>query len=168
MSAPTFTRTNTPFAMTCRVAVNIEANAGIVWSLLTDARGFSRWNSTITGIEGQIREGERLRLHVPGTDRIFTPRVSALVPGRHMVWSNGLAPIFKGVRSFDVGPRTDASTDFAMEERFTGVVFALTRGVLPDFRPIFETYADDLKREAQRIAHERDLAPGRRAESTAG
>ena len=26
---------------------------------------------------------------------------------------------------------------------------------LPDLRPIFEAYADDLKREAERIAHER-------------
>ena len=31
-------------------------------------------------------------------------------------------------------------------------MFALTRSMLPDFRPIFETYANDLKREAERIA----------------
>ena len=31
----------------------------------TDAKAFSRWNSTVTDIEGEIREGERLRLHVP-------------------------------------------------------------------------------------------------------
>ena len=33
-----------------------------------------------------------------------------------------------------------------------GAMFALTRSMLPDFRPIFETYANDLKREAERIA----------------
>ena len=38
-----------------------------------------------------------------------------------------------------------------MEERFSGVVFALTRKLLPDFRPIFEAYAIDLARESQRI-----------------
>jgi hypothetical protein len=27
--------------------------------------------------------------------------------------------------------------------------------MLPDFRPIFEAYANDLKREAERIANER-------------
>jgi hypothetical protein len=42
-----------------------------------------------------------------------------------------------------------------MKEHVSGVVFALTRGMLPDFRPIFEAYASDLKREAERIAHER-------------
>lgn len=142
--------------MTCGVEVNVEASAEIVWSLLIDAKGFSRWNSTITAIEGDIREGERLRLHVPGTNRTFTPRVSGVVPARRMVWGDGLALIFKGVRTFVLKPRDDGSTDFVMEERFSGVIFALTKGMLPDFRPIFEAYANDLKREAQRVAHDRE------------
>ena len=37
-----------------------------------------------------------------------------------------------------------------MEEQFSGVVFALVKGSLPDFGPIFERYASDLKREAER------------------
>ncbi len=150
-----FTRTNSVFAMTCGVEINIRARAEIVWSLLTDATGFPRWNSTVTAIEGQIREGERLRLHVPGTKRTFTPRVSAVVAARRMTWSDGLAGIFRGVRTFVLEPHDDGSTDFVMEERFSGLMFALFKKMLPDFRPIFEAYANDLKREAERIAHER-------------
>jgi hypothetical protein len=143
--------------MTCRVEINIHASAEIVWGLLTDANGFARWNSTVSGVEGQIREGERLKLHVPGTKRTFTPKVSGVVPARHMTWSDGFAPLFKGVRTFGLEPRGSDSTDFRMEERFCGVLFALTKGMLPDFRPIFEAYASDLRREAQRIAHERAI-----------
>ena len=156
MSDARLTRPSSAFVMTCGVKVNIEASAELVWSLLTDAKGFSRWNSTITAIEGNIREGERLRLHVPGTNRTFTPRVSGVVPARRMVWGDGLALIFKGVRTVMLKPRDDGSTDFVMEERFSGVMFALTKGMLPDFRPIFEAYANDLKREAQRVAHDRE------------
>ena len=141
--------------MTCAVEVNIRASVEIVWSLLTDAQGFSRWNSTVSAIEGHIREGERLRLHVPGTNRTFTPKVSGIVPARRMIWSDGLAPIFKGVRTFELKPLNNNSTDFMMEERFSGLIFALTKGMLPDFRPIFEAYASDLKREAERVALER-------------
>ena len=90
MNDSRFTQTNSLFAMTCGVEVNIRANAEIVWSLLTDANGFPRWNSTVTAIEGQIREGERLRLHVPGTKRTFTPKVSGVVAARRMIWSDGL------------------------------------------------------------------------------
>jgi len=152
MSDARFTRTTSAFAMTCGVEINIETSAEIVWNLLTDARGFPRWNSTVTRIEGEIREGERLRLHVPGTKRTFTPTVSDVVPARRMVWGDGFAPVFKGVRTFVLKPRNDGSTDFVMEERFSGVLFALTKSLLPDFRPIFEAYANDLKREAQRVA----------------
>ena len=124
-----------------------------VWSLLTDAEGFPRWNSTVSGIEGQIREGERLRLRVPGTDRVFTPKVSGVVPNERMTWTGGVAPIFKGVRTFALKPRNDGSTDFEMEERFSGLILPLVKGSMPDFGPVFERYANDLKREAERATH---------------
>ena len=152
MNDPRFTQATSTFAMTCTVEVHIQANANVVWSLLTDAKGFARWNSTVTRIEGDIREGERLRLHVPGTQRTFTPRVSGVVPAQRMVWSDGFNPVFKGVRTFELKPGPDGSTDFLMREHFSGFVFALVKGTLPDFRPIFEAYAGDLKREAERLS----------------
>lgn len=136
--------------MTCGVEVNIRASAAIIWSVLTDAQGFPRWNSTVSSIEGQIREGERLRLRVPGTNRTFTPTVSGVVPNERMTWTGGFAPIFKGVRTFTLRPRNDGSTDFAMEERFSGLLLPLIKGSMPDFGPVFERYASDLKREAER------------------
>lgn len=161
MKDPTFTQTNSAFAMTCAVEVNIQADDGVVWGLLTDASGFPRWNSTVAGIEGEIREGERIRLHVPGTNRTFTPRVSAVVPAQRMTWSDGFNHVFKGVRTFELKSRDEGSTDFVMEEHFSGLVFALVKGMLPDFRPIFLAYASDLKREAERIAQEHGDATGR-------
>lgn len=152
MNEPRFTQTNSAFVMVCRVEVNIGAEAQVVWKLLTDAQGFPRWNSTISSIEGQIREGERLRVRAPGTKRIFTPKVSGVVPNERMTWSDGSSPMFKGVRTFSLSPGSNGSTDFAMEERFSGLIFALVKGSLPDFRPIFEAYASDLKREAERAA----------------
>ncbi len=152
MNQPRFSQTHSTFAMVCGVEVNIRSGAQEIWRLLADAPGFPRWNSTVTRIEGQIREGERLRLHVPGTARTFTPKVSGVVPNERMSWSDGFAPMFKGVRTFKLSPRGDGSTDFAMEERFSGLIFALVKGSLPDFKPIFEAYASDLKREAERAA----------------
>jgi hypothetical protein len=171
MSETQFTRRSSVFAMTCAAKVNIRASAKIVWSLLTDATGFGRWNSTVTAVEGSIREGERLKLHVPGTTRTFTPTVSGVVPARRMIWSDGLAPVFRGVRTFVLEPCGNASTDFMMEERFSGVMFALTKGMLPAFRPVFEAYANDLKREAERVASEREaerVASEREAEAPPG
>jgi len=141
--------------MTCRVEVNIDAGAESVWKLLVDADGYPRWNSTVTGIDGDIREGARIKIHVPGTRQTFTPKVSGVVPCQRMLWMNGVGGVFKGVRRFKLQSRPDGSTDFEMEERFSGLIFALTRKMLPDFQPIFEAYASDLKREAQRLEREK-------------
>ena len=67
-----------------------------------------------------------------------------------MTWTGGFAPMFKGVRTFELKPRGDGSTDFAMEERFSGLVLPLMKGSMPDFGPVFEAYANDLKRAAER------------------
>jgi hypothetical protein len=136
--------------MTCAVTVNIRTRAERIWRLLTDADYFPHWNSTIAGIEGHIREGERLRLRIPGTKRTFTPKVLGVVPCERMTWTGGFAPLFKGVRTFALTPRDDESTDFAMTERFSGLMLPLVKGSLPDFGPIFERYANDLKNEAER------------------
>lgn len=135
--------------MTCGVALEIRASAGRIWSLLTDANGFPRWNSTVTRVEGQIREGERLRVHVPGTDRTFTPRVSGMVLDERMTWTGGFSPVFKGVRTFELRPSDDGSTEFVMEERFSGLMLPFVKGSMPDFGPVFERYANDLKHEAE-------------------
>jgi hypothetical protein len=147
---PSITQTRSIFTMTCRVEIRINARPDSVWRILTDADGFPRWNSTVTKIEGVIREGERLRLHVPGTGRTFTPTVRNAVSARRMAWTAGFAPLFKGVRTFELSPRNDGSTRFAMEEHFSGLMLPLVKRSLPELGPIFERYANDLKREAEK------------------
>jgi len=68
------------------------------------------------------------------------------------VWSDGFAPMFKGVRTFTLAPNPDGSTAFSMVEVLSGVMLPMIKGSLPDFGPTFEAYAADLKREAERTA----------------
>jgi len=153
VSTSIFTRTNGIFTMSCRVKIEIGASAQIVWRLLTNAAAFPDWNSTVTRIEGEITSGQRLRVHVPGSRMVMTPTVSDVEPMRRMVWSDGAPGVFRGVRVFTLSPNGPNTTAFAMEERFSGLVFGLVRAALPDFREIFETYASDLKRHAEQVAH---------------
>ena len=78
--------------------------------------------------------------------------MSGLVPNQRMTWTGGLAPIFTGVRTFVLRPRADGSTDFSMDERFSGVMLPLIVRFLPDFGPVFVSFASDLKREAERFS----------------
>ena len=150
MQEPKITRAQAVFSLVCGVEVNVRAGAENLWRLLTDAEGFPRWNSTVRRIEGDIRDGNRLRLHVPGSERSFTPKVTIAAPGERMTWSGGFAPLFKGVRTFALQPRSDGSTDFSMAERFSGLMLPLVKRSLPDFGIVFAQFASDLKTEAER------------------
>ena len=81
--------------------------------------------------------------------RTFRPKVTRLVKDALMEWSDGMAPMFKGVRRFTLIPQPDGSTEFEMREVFAGIMLPMIKGSLPDFRPAFETYAADLKRAAE-------------------
>jgi hypothetical protein len=67
-----------------------------------------------------------------------------------MTWTGGFAPMFQGVRTFELKPGVGGSTKFAMEERFAGLMLPLIKKSLPDFGPIFDRYARDLKQAAER------------------
>lgn len=149
MTPPAVTQGRGAFSLFCRVEVAIRAHAGRIWELLTDASGFPRWNSTVTRIEGRILEGERLRVHVPGTDRVFNPLVTGVVRDRRMTWTGGFSPVFKGVRTFELHPHSDGACTFVMAERFSGLMIPLVRSSMPDFGPVFSRYADDLRRAAE-------------------
>jgi hypothetical protein len=150
MTDPKVTQTRSTFSLTCRVENSIDARPERIWSLLTDAKDFARWNSTVTGIDGRITDGERIRIQVPGTSRTPTLRISGVVPPIRMTWTGGTVAIMRAVRTFELTSHNGDSTFFIMEERLSGLLLPLVGRSLPDFGPIFETFASDLKREAER------------------
>jgi hypothetical protein len=137
------------FRMECRVSINIHAAAEKIWLLLTNAADFPRWNSTVTSLKGSIAQGQKLELRVPISDRTFSPKVTEVVTATRMVWRDGMAPMFAGERTFTLRPRPDGTTDFEMVEIFTGLMLPMIKGSLPDFGPVFDRYALDLKKEAE-------------------
>jgi hypothetical protein len=144
------TKTSSTLRMACAVSTTILASPERVWRLLTDAAAFPRWNSTVTSIEGEIAEGRTLKVRVPSApSRVFKPKVARLLPAQLMIWSDGMAPMFKGVRTFTLTPNADGSTEFSMREEFSGLMLPMIKGSLPDFAPVFEAYAADLKRAAE-------------------
>lgn len=145
------TQTSSTFRSTCSIRCAIAAPPAAIWALLTDAKGFPRWNKTVTSIEGHIALGGKLAVRVPVSDRTFTPEVVELVPERRMVWADGMAPMFKGTRTFTLEAQQDGTTLFTMTEVFAGLMLPMIKGSLPDFGPIFEQYAHDLKAEAERV-----------------
>lgn len=146
---PTAVKTKSTFRHAIRVDVEIKATPEKIWRLLTDVADAPRWNSTVTKIDGRVALGEQLEIVVPISTRTFTVKVDALEPHTRLVWSDGNA-VFRGVRTYSLTPKGVGSTAFSMEEVFTGFMLPLIGLSLPDFKPVFEQYAVDLKKEAER------------------
>jgi hypothetical protein len=150
MDQPTVETTQNTFRQSCRVRCDIAASPDAIWAILTDARAFPTWNSTVTSLEGDIAVGSKLGLKVTiDPKRTFHPKVTKMEPAREMEWSDGFAPMFRGVRTFRLEKKADGRTEFTMEEVFSGIMLPMIRGTLPDFRPAFEAFARDLARAAE-------------------
>jgi len=149
MTTPHARTSSSTFRMECAIAVDIAAPIKKIWGLLSNARQLPSWNSTITSLDGEIALGNTLKLRVPISDRTFSPRVTELDAPHRMVWSEGFAPMFRGVRSFTLAEAA-GGTRFEMLEVFSGLMLPMIRKSLPDFAPAFERYAADLKLAAER------------------
>lgn len=143
-------KTKSAFRMEYTITVNVQAPASRLWALLTNAADFPRWNSTLISIEGKIAPGEHIQLKAKSApDRVFNLAISEFEPQKRMVWSDGNA-MFAGVRTFSLTLQTNGTTDFNMSEVYTGLMLPMIAGSLPDFGPVFEQYAADIKREAEK------------------
>ena len=56
------TTVKTTFSRQTSVSIEIQADVSIIWTLLTNAADFTRWNSTVTSLEGNIKKGEKIKL----------------------------------------------------------------------------------------------------------
>jgi hypothetical protein len=145
------TKSRTTFRMECSVSNTIKANPEKIWKLLTDAANYTKWNSTLSSLEGNISFGGTVKMKVPqAPGRIFKVKVVEFTPNKTMLWRDGFAPMFMGRRYFSLQPNADGTTTFMMSEVFSGLMLPMIAGKLPDFVPIFERYAADLKKEAEK------------------
>lgn len=129
----------------------IEATPDAIWAVLTDAPGYTDWDSGAERVEGRIAPGETITVYSkvnPG--RAFPVKVAEFSPGRKMVWSGGMPlGLFKGVRTFTLSPQGNGAIRFTMREEYTGPLASLITRSIPDLGPSFEQFATGLKRRAE-------------------
>jgi uncharacterized protein YndB with AHSA1/START domain len=141
------TTVKTTFSRETSVSIQIKADAAIVWNLLTNASRYPKWNSTVTSIEGNIALGETIRLKSTlDAKRTFKLKVKEFEPEKRLVWGSG-----QGNRIYTITKNTDGSITFSMTEKIGGLMFPMYAKMIPPFDLSFEQFANDLKKEAERI-----------------
>ncbi len=144
------TTTRTTFRLAIAVTKSIEAQARTVWNLLTDLRAQSKWNSTLTSIEGKIALGERVSFKVPeAPGQTFSPKIAAYDEPKSMVWRLNRWPLLVSERTYRLTPGPHGSTELTIDEVFQGLLLPVIAKSLPDFAAMFERTATDLKAAAE-------------------
>ncbi len=137
------------FEMQTGIEINIKSSSEKIMNLLTNAKDFTNWNSTIISIDGEIKEGETIKL-VSKLDPKRTFKLKVSKPSNDtLVFSDGFALMVSVVRTFTLKSKTDGTTDFSMVEVFKGIMLPMIKNSLPDFKENFEQYASDLKKVAE-------------------
>jgi hypothetical protein len=144
------TTTRTTFRLAIAVTQSIDAPVTTVWNLLTDLRAQSKWNATLTSIEGKVALGERVLFKVPDAPgQTFNPKVVAYDEPRSMVWRLNRWPLIVGERTYRLTAGPHGSTEFTIDEVFQGLALPLIAKSFPDFGAMFERTATDLKAAAE-------------------
>lgn len=137
----------TTFSRTTEVTIDVNADAAILWALLTNAADYTRWNSTITSMEGSIELGKTIKLmSTLDTKRTFKLKIKKITAEQELIWGDG-----KGNRSFLLKQMQPGTIRFTMHEKIGGLLFPLYAKYIPPFDTAFEQFAKDLKKEAEAI-----------------
>ena len=105
--------------------IEIDASAELVWQVLTDFSTFPDWNPFVKSLEGEVREGERIKVRLKGMT--FRPTVLKFEPNSEFRWLGHLVipGIFDGEHYFRVEQSEADPVRFVQGERFTGVLVPL-------------------------------------------
>jgi len=126
-----------------------------VWAILTDLSQWPQWNTTVISTDGKVALGAKVKVTVkanPG--RAFAVTVKTLDAPRTMTWVGGMPlGLFAGTRTYTLTPVGD-STEFAMEEVYTGALAGLFTKSIPDLQPSFDEFASCLKSRAEAMTSE--------------
>ena len=135
------------FSRQTSITIDINADASIVWALLTNAADYPRWNSTVISIDGKIALGEKINLKsVLDPKRTFKLKVKSFETGKKLVWGDAM-----GERIYTIINDQKSGVTFSMSEKIGGPLFPLFAKMIPPFDSSFEQFAAELKKEAEII-----------------
>ncbi|RAX16758.1 hypothetical protein DC347_10745 [Pseudarthrobacter sp. AG30] len=130
-------------------ATLINARTSTVWEILTDAGNYTVWESGITDIDGEVRNGSTIRVRTTSSgERRYRLRVEQ-IPGEVMTWTGGLPlGLYKNVRTFTLSTEA-AMTHLRVTEEHTGPLAGLLAKPVPNAQQSFTKYVQAVKARAE-------------------
>jgi len=113
-----------------RTEIEMDASPEAIWRILADFDRFPEWNPFIREIEGEMKEGSRLRVRLEpsgGKGMTFRPVVKRVEINREFRWLGHLIlpGLFDGEHIFEILPAVTGKTRFIQRESFRGLLVPL-------------------------------------------
>jgi hypothetical protein len=113
---------------TAQTSVVIKASPSTVWRILTDGPRYSEWNPVHVRLEGEVREGATVKIHLrepSGKVSVFDSKVRRTIPERELNQGGGVPGIFTFNHTFLLEPAF-GGTHVIQREEFRGIGVVLT------------------------------------------
>jgi hypothetical protein len=138
-----------------RTEIEINADPGKVWKILTDFEKYDQWNPFINRIIGQAKQGGKIEIHIEtpgGKKRKYGPMVTKVEQGRELRWL-GKSLLLNGEHIFTIEQLQAGRVRFVHREVFDGLLTLIFgRSLDIDVRQGFEEMNRALKEKAERAA----------------
>lgn len=107
--------------------IEITASPEAVWSVLINFNQYSAWNPFIKEVEGEIKEGSRLKVRIkaPGRSTMtFKPVIKRVVFNTEICWLGHLIipGLFDGEHRFEILTIASRKVRFIQGETFRGLL----------------------------------------------
>lgn len=107
-----------------RTAVEIDAPREQVYAVLADFKSYPEWNPYHRKIEGNLKVGSKMTIHVTrpdGKEVKVPPHMMRVVENEEITWGGGIKGIFHGVHSFILESPSSGKTLLKHNEDFSGI-----------------------------------------------
>ena len=127
----------------------INARASTVWEVITDTGNLTVWESGITAIDGELRNGGTIRIKTTDAGgRGLRLRVQQM-PGEVMTWTSGLPlGLLRRIRTFTLSPRAGL-THLKVKEEISGPLAGLLGNNRPDTTRTLNDYVHAVTKRAE-------------------
>jgi hypothetical protein len=137
--------------------ITISADPEKIWSVLTDAKGYKEWNPVIVPIEGEFREGEKIKNQMKqpdGKQSVLESTVKKMIKQKEMNQYGGIPGVLTFDHKYLLEP-VDGATRVTQHEEYRGigVLFWDASWVEPAYRKVNEALKDrviHLKKNGQK------------------
>jgi uncharacterized protein YndB with AHSA1/START domain len=127
----------------------ISARPSTVWDILTDTCNVAVWESGITAIDGDMRDGGTIRIMMNGNERGGLRMRVQQLPGEVMRWEASL-PLGLLQRTFTVSLSPEAGqTHLRIRHELGGFLSPFAGETLPASLDSLETFVEAVRKRAE-------------------